>query len=106
MRGKGVGSRLVADHVEELDAGEETGYLETDKADNVRFYRRFGFEVVAGANVLGVPNWFMVRPPAAPTRTEQVGTATTGELDVERVGPATVRSLHVEGTPDGHRTQV
>ncbi len=64
VRGKGVGSRLLADHVERLDVGEETGYLETDKAANVRLYRRFGFEVVACANVLGVPNWFMVRPPA------------------------------------------
>lgn len=63
VRGKGVGSRLLADCVDRLDVREETGYLETDRADNVRLYRRFGFEVVGCANVLGVPNWFMVRPP-------------------------------------------
>jgi ribosomal protein S18 acetylase RimI-like enzyme len=66
LRGKGVGSRLLADCVDGLDVREETGYLETDKAENVRLYRRFGFEVVACSNVLGVPNWFMLRPLACP----------------------------------------
>lgn len=28
-------------------------YLETDRAENVPFYRRFGFAVVAEAKVLG-----------------------------------------------------
>ena len=77
LRGEGVGSRLLADYVGELDVREETGYLETDKPDNVRLYRRFGFEVVASANVLGVPNWFMVRPPARPRGGR---TGKTGEL--------------------------
>jgi hypothetical protein len=77
VRGTGVGSRLLADCVDGLDVRAETGYLETDKADNVRFYRRFGFEAVACANVLGVPNWFMVRPPARPREGRSDG---TGEL--------------------------
>ena len=37
-------------------------YLETDKSENVRFYQKFGFKVMAEAEVLGVPNWFMCRP--------------------------------------------
>ncbi|SHN51296.1 Ribosomal protein S18 acetylase RimI [Geodermatophilus obscurus] len=65
VRGQGVGSRLLAEYVGGLDRDGESGYLETDKAENVRLYRRFGFEVVARADVLGVPNWFMARRPAA-----------------------------------------
>ena len=68
VRGQGVGSRLLAEYVAGLDRDGESGYLETDKAENVRLYRRFGFEVVTRADVLGVPNWFMVRPPATRTR--------------------------------------
>ena len=41
-------------------------YLETDKYENVRFYRKLGFDVVAEAEVLGVPNWFMSRRCATP----------------------------------------
>jgi len=44
-----------------MDAAGEDAYLETDKPINVRFYERFGFEVVGEQEVLGVPNWFMVR---------------------------------------------
>jgi hypothetical protein len=36
-------------------------YLETDRYKNVRFYRKFGFDVIAEAEVLGVPTWFMSR---------------------------------------------
>ncbi len=44
-----------------MDAAGEDAYLETDKPINVRFYERFGFEVVGEEEVLGVPNWFMLR---------------------------------------------
>jgi len=44
-----------------MDAAGEAAYLETDKPANVRFYERFGFEVVGEQRVLGVPNWFMLR---------------------------------------------
>jgi hypothetical protein len=46
----------------QMDAVGEAAYLETDKPENVRFYERFGFEVVGEEEVLGVPNWFMIRP--------------------------------------------
>jgi hypothetical protein len=36
-------------------------YLETDRPENVTFYRRFGFEIVQQEPVLGVLNFFMVR---------------------------------------------
>ena len=47
---------------ERMDGAGEAAYLETDKEINVRFYERFGFEVVGGEEVRGVmPNWFMTR---------------------------------------------
>jgi ribosomal protein S18 acetylase RimI-like enzyme len=59
----GVGSRLMEVYCAQVDASGEDAYLETDKPDNVRFYERFGFELVGEQEVLGVPNWFMTRRP-------------------------------------------
>ena len=46
-----------------LDAARDIARLETDKPENVRFYKQFGFEIAAETDVLGLPNWFMVRRP-------------------------------------------
>jgi GNAT superfamily N-acetyltransferase len=62
----GIGSAVLAEHCRRLDATGEVGYLETDKAENVAFYTRQGFETVDQAEVLGVPNWFMRRRPSHP----------------------------------------
>jgi len=62
-QGQGIGSRLMAAVCNQLDRHQGIGYLETDKPENVRLYRRGGFEVVAEQSVLGVPNWFMLRHP-------------------------------------------
>jgi ribosomal protein S18 acetylase RimI-like enzyme len=59
---QGFGSALLTAFCEHMDAYGAVAYLETDRRANVRFYERFGFAVVAEANVLGVPNWFMSRP--------------------------------------------
>jgi ribosomal protein S18 acetylase RimI-like enzyme len=67
LQGLGIGSRLLADLAAQLDATAGEAWLETDKAENVRFYRRAGFEVAAEARVLEVPCWFMARR-AAPAR--------------------------------------
>jgi ribosomal protein S18 acetylase RimI-like enzyme len=64
LQGLGIGSAMLAVHVEDLDAQRLNGWLETDKDANVRLYERFGYEVVEQADVLGVPNWFMRRTPA------------------------------------------
>jgi ribosomal protein S18 acetylase RimI-like enzyme len=61
LQGRGIGSRILEEYCRRLDAAGELGYLETDKAENVRLYERFGFEVVGEAPVIGVPNWFMRR---------------------------------------------
>jgi len=61
LQGQGVGSRMMRVFCARMDAAGEDAYLETDKPENVRFYERFGFEVVGQEEVLGVPNWFMLR---------------------------------------------
>src|SRR5262249_33059941 len=63
LRGHGMGGEMLADFCARMDEEAATSYLETDKPENVRFYERFGFAVVAEAAVLGVQNWFMSRPP-------------------------------------------
>jgi hypothetical protein len=45
----------------QMDAARENAYLEIDRPENVRFYERFGFEVVDEEEVLGVSNYFMLR---------------------------------------------
>lgn len=61
LQGRGIGSLIMREHCRRLDGAGEVGYLETDEAENVRFYERFGYEVVGEQPVLGVPNWFMRR---------------------------------------------
>jgi GNAT superfamily N-acetyltransferase len=62
LQGLGIGSAMLAVQAEDLDLQGLTGWLETDKAENVRFYERFGYVVVEQTDVLGIPNWFMRRP--------------------------------------------
>jgi len=62
LQGRGIGSMLMRAFCERMDAAGEDAYLETDKPENVRFYERFGFEVVGEEEVIGVANWFMMRP--------------------------------------------
>jgi GNAT superfamily N-acetyltransferase len=62
LQGEGMGSLIMQEYCRRLDAAREVGYLETDKRANVRFYERFGFEVIGEEPVLDVPNWFMRRP--------------------------------------------
>jgi GNAT superfamily N-acetyltransferase len=62
---QGIGSLIMQEHCRRLDAASEVGYLETDKPENVRFYERLGFEVTGDEPVIGVPNWFMRRPPVS-----------------------------------------
>jgi ribosomal protein S18 acetylase RimI-like enzyme len=62
IQGLGIGSTMLTAFCSRMDDLSMLSYLETDKYENVRFYRKLGFEVVAEAEVLGVPNWFMSRP--------------------------------------------
>jgi predicted N-acetyltransferase YhbS len=58
-----IGRFLMEQYCQHLDQGGHTGYLETDRRENVDFYARFGFEVIAEIPVLGVPNFLMNRQP-------------------------------------------
>jgi hypothetical protein len=62
LQGQGIGSALLREFLVRIDGDRSAAYLETDKRENVRFYERFGFTVQVEAPVLGVPNWFMIRP--------------------------------------------
>lgn len=77
LQGQGIGGVMLTVFCELMDREHALSYLETDKFENVRFYQKFGFTVIAEANVLGVPNWFMSRPPygQAITNQNQIGNA-------------------------------
>lgn len=60
-RGMGVGSRLMARFCKEVDRCAAKAFLETDLDENVRFYEKFGFEVVFEKTIFRVPNRFMAR---------------------------------------------
>ncbi len=64
LQGQGLGTLAMREHCRRLDGSARVGYLETDKWENVAFYRRFGYEIVGEAPVIGTTNWFMRRPAA------------------------------------------
>lgn len=64
LQGHGIGSGLLRSHLTWLDGAGLPSHLETDRPENVEFYRRHGFTVRAEADVLGVTTWFMGREPA------------------------------------------
>ena len=61
-QGKGIGTKLLTRFCQEVDACLSTAYLETDTDKNVRFYERFGFEVVKETEIFDVKNRYMWRP--------------------------------------------
>lgn len=71
-RRRGIGRRLMTRCCERMDALAATAYLETDLATNVAFYETLGFVVTTHERVLGVPNWFMSRPPSCSTMVDAV----------------------------------
>ena len=63
MQGRQIGRRLMERFCQSQDQAGLGGYLETDRPENVDFYRRFDFEVTTTLPVLDVPNYFMHRKP-------------------------------------------
>lgn len=63
LQGCGVGSLLLRAFGERMDADGEIAWLETDKPENVVFYRRHGFDAVHEVNHHGLTTWFMRRDP-------------------------------------------
>lgn len=60
-RKMGVGSQFMDRFCKEVDHCAAKAYLETDLSENVRFYEKFGFEVVAESYIFKVKNRYMVR---------------------------------------------
>ena len=63
VQGLGVGGAMLGAICGRLDADGEVAWLETDKPENVVFYRRHGFDVAVEERRLGFPIWFMRRTP-------------------------------------------
>lgn len=63
-RRQGIATRPMQEGCSMIDtAPPAPAWLETDLADNARFYQRFGFVTAGRKTVLGVENWFMIREP-------------------------------------------
>ncbi len=62
VQGQGVGAALMGYYIDRLETEAIAGYLETNKPENVAFYRNFGFVVRHQEEVIGTTNWFMWRP--------------------------------------------
>jgi len=60
-QGSGIGSILLERFCKEVDACPAKAYLETDLDINVRFYEKFGFNVVSETEIFGVKNRYMSR---------------------------------------------
>ncbi len=60
-RGIGIGSRLMERFCKEVDTCSAKAYLETDLDVNVRFYKKFGFEIISKSTILHVANRYMER---------------------------------------------
>ncbi len=68
-QGNGIGSAMLRRFCEYADELGESTHLETDKAENVRLYERFGFRTRAEADIFGVKNYFMWRPARSGSKT-------------------------------------
>jgi GNAT superfamily N-acetyltransferase len=65
-RGGGLARAVMQPILERADADDMPAFLETGTPENLPFYARFGFDVLAEARVPGGPPlWVMWRPPSA-----------------------------------------
>jgi len=60
-RGMGIGSILMQRFCKEVDTCSAKAYLETDLDENVRFYKKFGFEIISKSIIFHVENRYMER---------------------------------------------
>ncbi len=55
----GIGSKLMERFCKEVDACSTKAFLETDLDENVRFYKKFGFEIISKSIIFDVENRYM-----------------------------------------------
>jgi len=60
-QGSGIGSLLMERFCREVDACSAKAYLETEGDKNVRFYKKFGFEIISKSIIFNVENRYMER---------------------------------------------
>lgn len=63
LQGAGVGSLMLRAVCDQMDAAGEVAWLETDKPENVVFYRRCGFDTTLEIDEHGFTTWWMRRDP-------------------------------------------
>jgi ribosomal protein S18 acetylase RimI-like enzyme len=63
LQGRGVGAKVMQLLCDAMDREGEIAFLETEKPENVVFYRRLGFEVTSESYLTGLHTWFMRRAP-------------------------------------------
>jgi GNAT superfamily N-acetyltransferase len=61
-QGQGLGSALLAGLLHRADADCLPVWLETDRAANLPFYERAGFDCVRETRIFDIPIWHMHRP--------------------------------------------
>jgi GNAT superfamily N-acetyltransferase len=62
-QGKGFGSFILKHLIAKADELGVGCYLENANPRNVPFYQRFGFQITGEKEIIGIPSWFMWRPP-------------------------------------------
>ena len=60
-QGSGIGSLLMERLCSEVDACSAKAYLETEGDKNMRFYKKFGFDIIAKSIIFSVENLYMER---------------------------------------------
>jgi len=65
LQRQGAGTALMQRYVDYLMREQAAGYLETDRQENVEFYKKFGFIVQREEELIGTPVWYMWRPSPA-----------------------------------------
>ena len=57
----GIGTALMKIFCKEVDKCLATAFLETDFDENVLYYKKFGFEIVATSNIFEIESRYMAR---------------------------------------------
>lgn len=63
QQGKALGSTILQHLIKKADEEHVGCYLENANSRNNLFYQRFGFQVISEKEIIGIPSWFLWRPP-------------------------------------------
>jgi len=63
QQGKAVGSAILQYITNKADEEQVGCYLENANPRNIPFYERSGFQIIDKKEIIGIPTWFMWRPP-------------------------------------------